>query len=553
MHYQNDSDSQTRIANHLSIHNVKQQMLVIAGVDGRSANTIAAIIACQPSKHPAYTPFTVANSSIGRKLCHKSEKEDSFRKAAQRHLFELFRECQPRIGIEFISRVKGSYNPKNVKYFAATYVDNLTPLADAIFQTVIKSPDFAKAKRIPKPRDRKDAIGALFDRAIREGLKSLPDAISDDPSQFVIRPRKKMSELDNVCERLQKFAENAELDQLVKVGHLLLAKIREKAGNHITARESGSIQWDIAQALEELAKVGQTVPPKPDNSFSDNTDSRAEEILSVGEFYFGRGFVLVENYGLSESNTCLCSDGSSCKSAGKHPRGGLELAKMRNMHELSSRIESHPEMNIGIAVGKESGFNVLDYDGEAGLGLREFHKDYDLLPETLENSTSGGKGRHALIKYFPGLKNTVKAIDGLDILTDGFQILVYPSVNVKGAYTWIDPESEIVEASDDLKTFLLEIAGKENNKANIQVIADNSAPHGLGNQSPYRHGYNDGTRNKGLFGVACALRGKRGGTFDEILAELRRRNDLCSPPIEDSELIKITASACQYERMKEAA
>jgi bifunctional DNA primase/polymerase-like protein/primase-like protein len=540
-------DALTRRANHLSIHTVKQSILVAAGIDGKNANTIAAIIACQPVRQSAFTPFKAANGTIGRKLCRNAEKDSSFRKAAQRDLYELFNEAQPKAGIEFITRLKGSFDPKKEKHLAASYIDNLTPVADVVFQSVTTSDDYKAAKKVKDKRDRAIAIATLFHEAIGKALKGFPVA-ERKPFEWAGKGRKKLTEFEKRYRDIEKS--ELEVDELIKLNHLIVTKIQAKTD---TQQEgSGSIQWDTCKVERmENPGVGQGVSPAIANSNPINPDSHISAILDAGESYLAQGFALVENYGVSNQNTCLCANGAECKDTGKHPRGGLEMAKIKTMEELSKRAQKRPEMNLGIATGASSGIVVLDYDLAEGLRLREEHRDLGLVPETMEART-GSNGQHALIKYFPGLQNKIKARDGLDVLTDGFQILVYPSRNKNGAYRWIDTEAEIIEASEDLKGYLLEVAGKKE-KESIQAIpVSTEQPHGLGNQEYYRHGYQEGARNNGLFGVACALRGKRGGTFDEILAELRRRNSLCLPPQSDAEIVKIATSACKYSRMMNA-
>src|SRR5689334_5357158 len=111
---------------------MKCRMFHRAPVNNLAADTIRAIIACQLRRKntPPFTPYKASNESIGRKLSLSSGARESVRKAAQRRNGGLFNKAQPECGFEFITRVKGSYDPATGKSESAIYIDNLTPAAD---------------------------------------------------------------------------------------------------------------------------------------------------------------------------------------------------------------------------------------------------------------------------------------------------------------------------------------------------------------------------------------------------------------------------------------
>lgn len=88
-----------------------------------------------------------------------------------------------------------------------------------------------------------------------------------------------------------------------------------------------------------------------------------------------------------------------------------------------------PDANVGIATGTASGVEVADED-QAGA-LARF-----AVPLTVEARTP--KGRHL---YFPTngapLRNRVRALDGVDVRSDGGFVVAPPSIHATGTrYTW---------------------------------------------------------------------------------------------------------------------
>lgn len=108
--------------------------------------------------------------------------------------------------------------------------------------------------------------------------------------------------------------------------------------------------------------------------------------------------------------------------------------------------------NLGIASGQ--GLVVLDIDPRKGgdASLAELIAQYGPLPQT-STAITGSGGRHFLFHYPPelGLRNRLSWRPGLDVLADGGQFVVAPSVHpVTGrAYTWSShPREGIAEAPD---------------------------------------------------------------------------------------------------------
>lgn len=101
----------------------------------------------------------------------------------------------------------------------------------------------------------------------------------------------------------------------------------------------------------------------------------------------------------------------------------------------------YPDANVGIRTGKESGFIVIDIDGEIGdYYLEKLVSQYGVLPDTVISITGSG-GKHILFKYpnIPNvvIKNKVNWLEKIDIRGDGGYIVAPPSIHPNGRqYEW---------------------------------------------------------------------------------------------------------------------
>ncbi len=190
-------------------------------------------------------------------------------------------------------------------------------------------------------------------------------------------------------------------------------------------------------------------------------------------------------------------------------------------------------MNIGVATGLKSGFWVLDVDGEEGVEtLRDLEKNYSIkLPETVVQITGGG-GYHYLFKYDERVtKGSVRAITGIDIRTDGNQIVVYPSIHPNGwQYQWeLDSADEIAAAPERLIELLL---AKQKGEASSTAYVSTEIK--------------EGERNATLASLAGSMR-RRGMGQPAIVAALMEENKKCIPPLPEDEVKKVSASVSRYE------
>jgi len=140
-----------------------------------------------------------------------------------------------------------------------------------------------------------------------------------------------------------------------------------------------------------------------------------------------------------------CSCGKSCKSPGKHPilSGGFKGATLRK-DMIEKWWTEHPNANIGVRTGKESGIFVLDIDpkndGEASFDKVE--EVYGKVPDDVFSITGSG-GRHYIFKH-PGDigRSTTNLWPGIDTRGDGGYIVVPPSNHASGKEYFWDAEAD---------------------------------------------------------------------------------------------------------------
>jgi hypothetical protein len=202
---------------------------------------------------------------------------------------------------------------------------------------------------------------------------------------------------------------------------------------------------------------------------------------------------------------------------------------------ISKWAVKHPGCNWAVACGPESGFWVLDVDGEKGrLSLALLEAQHGPLPATLTSHTGRGDGGEHRCFSWPvdrNIRNSAgKLGTGLDIRAAGGYVIVPPSIHSTGqAYQWADPNVPIAQAP----LWLLEMVTTPQRfvptpAAEIGTLAT-------------------GQRNDGLTRLGGALR-RNGSTHAEIETELLAANARrCRPPLGEAEVFKIAASVARYE------
>jgi putative DNA primase/helicase len=183
--------------------------------------------------------------------------------------------------------------------------------------------------------------------------------------------------------------------------------------------------------------------------------------------------------------SCSCIQRQQCSNIAKHPRTwhGFRDATTHT-DKLIHWWTKHPDANIGLVTGKESGIFVLDVDVKSGgkYSIEDLIDDYQTLrkepfPATLIANTGSG-GVHYYFKYLLdfGVTNSAQKIgSGLDVRGDGGYIVAPPSLHVSGnRYQWFGTNTPIDDAPDWLVYEILKsdepiISEDLHEESNVQV------------------------------------------------------------------------------------
>lgn len=220
---------------------------------------------------------------------------------------------------------------------------------------------------------------------------------------------------------------------------------------------------------------------------------------------------------------CTCGGLPKC-SPGKHPIAELApngyLDATTNKRKIKNWIRDNPDANLGVV---PLGYCVFDYDGPAGLALRE----EDNLPHTAEVRT--GKGRH---HWFLAEKapTKIRSRPGFDLKGDNGYLVAPPSRHVSGArYRWVRELNEAIPLPQKAR----EIVSKAGRKATRASDTDGTL-------------LSSGSRNDGLTRIAGSLRrqGFEPAMIDAVLQEINRRS--CDPPLDEDEVAGIAQGMIRY-------
>ncbi len=135
---------------------------------------------------------------------------------------------------------------------------------------------------------------------------------------------------------------------------------------------------------------------------------------------------------------CSCGAGSSCTSAGKHPR------TRRGLHDASAEPDvvarwwrTWPAANVGLRTG--AGLVVVDLDPAHGgmAALADLEAAHGRLPPTAAVRT-GGAGLHLYFAAEGPVRNSAGVLGpGIDVRGDGGYVIAPPSRHAAGSpYRW---------------------------------------------------------------------------------------------------------------------
>lgn len=148
-------------------------------------------------------------------------------------------------------------------------------------------------------------------------------------------------------------------------------------------------------------------------------------------------------WGTDERGACLCGQcAPDANSRGKHPQHkGWQTAQL-DARAMDAALQREWRLNVGLRMGLQpSGERLvcIDVDGDRSL-LDPLEARLGKLPPTLTAST--GKGLHLVYRLRHDArtpKNMVKLAPGVDVRSEGGQIVVAPSRHFSGRrYQWID-------------------------------------------------------------------------------------------------------------------
>ncbi len=133
------------------------------------------------------------------------------------------------------------------------------------------------------------------------------------------------------------------------------------------------------------------------------------------------------------------------KSPGKRPL----LSGWQTLTKTPDDIDDYLKKgnNIGLVCGKASGVTVIDHDHF--LFAEEIYGDYEL--NTLRSARTKGRG-HAYFKYNPDLPAQKHHDLGVEILSDGSNAVLPPSIHTSGdVYKWNDINTPIIQMPKKLE------------------------------------------------------------------------------------------------------
>lgn len=167
--------------------------------------------------------------------------------------------------------------------------------------------------------------------------------------------------------------------------------------------------------------------------------------------YAARGWRVVPLHWVASPDACSCKMGKACPTPGKHPiPNAWQKTASTSGADIAAWWEEHPDANVGIVTGVESGLWVLDVDvDKSGLrSLQSLVAENGPMARTRTHRTGSG-GIHYLFSW-PGFDvgNSSSYLGpGIDVRGTNGQIVAPPSTSGRGAYAVI-ADIRIVNAPD---------------------------------------------------------------------------------------------------------
>jgi len=146
-------------------------------------------------------------------------------------------------------------------------------------------------------------------------------------------------------------------------------------------------------------------------------------------------------HGVKRDGSCTCGR-ADCAAIGKHPVEPNWQRAPLDMQHLDDLLRERWGLNLGWRMGKQpNGWTLIaiDVDGPRSL-LEPLEAKLGRLPPTLRAATP--RGMHLIYRIADGKpvpKNRVRLAPGVDIRSEGGQIVVSPSWHACGVrYHWVE-------------------------------------------------------------------------------------------------------------------
>lgn len=250
-------------------------------------------------------------------------------------------------------------------------------------------------------------------------------------------------------------------------------------------------------------------------------------------------------------NSAKCKDPDEAKRItawGKHPRlnaWSKEASTDLGVLAAHWRPDTDTALNgIGVATGSGSGIIVVDIDPRnGGEETWERVESEVVVPETLRQVTSGGL--HLVYRFDPRISSKINFGPGLEVLSNGQQIVVPPTVCGYGRpRTWAP--GVVAEMGEELIAYLLRHAVKPPSAG-----GGGGPGSGGGGGAPFAREemYADGGRNDAVYRYACSIRqGLRDDQVAVLGASWAWNLNHCVPPLDMDEVKQSVGSALRQAR-----
>lgn len=205
----------------------------------------------------------------------------------------------------------------------------------------------------------------------------------------------------------------------------------------------------------------------------------------------------------------------------------------------------NPNNNIAVMTGVDSGLVVLDVDNKNGDSGSDTLVDLKVM-DTLDTIAveTPSDGLHFYFKHLgEAVKNSAGFEPGLDLRGDGGYVVAPPSIFNGKQYKWAVTNKTLPDLPSWIPT-----NGKKgkSKKTATQTKSKKKKTTSVANTSNV---IQQGSRNDTLFKYACSCRQKN-CEYEEAIILLVAKNEECTPPLDDDELMSILESAYGYSSNK---